>query len=86
MENTHSDNRIAVLAIIVEDLGSVTAINQLLHDYEALVQGRLGLPFRNRGVNIISVLLDGPQDRINSLAGSLGRLSGVTAKAVYGKK
>ena len=83
---TSTDNRIAVLAIIIEDGEAAGAINALLHEHESIVMGRLGLPFRSRGVNIISVVLDAPQNRINTLAGALGRIPGVTAKAVYGKK
>jgi putative iron-only hydrogenase system regulator len=86
MENTSNDNRLAVRAVIIEEAEAAGAINALLHEHESMVMGRMGLPFRNRGVNIISLVLDAPQDRINTLAGALGRIPGVTAKAVYGRK
>ena len=61
----------------------MTALNDLLHQYGAYIIGRMGVPYRQRGVNIISVALDVPQDIISALSGKLGRLPGVTAKTVY---
>ena len=77
------ETRVAVLAIIVRDGNSVAALNDLLHQYGAHIIGRMGLPYREKHVNIISIVLDAPADRINALAGRLGRIPGVTAKAVY---
>lgn len=79
------ENRIAILGIIVDDVDSVGDVNRILHDYGMYVIGRMGIPYRERSVNIISIVLDAPQDVINTLAGTLGRLHGVTAKAVYSK-
>ena len=76
-------NRVALLALIVRDETSVTALNALLHQYGSYIIGRMGLPYRQRGVNIISVAMDAPGDVISALSGKLGRLSGVTAKTVY---
>ena len=76
-------NRVALLAIIVREGSSVAALNELLHQYGAHIVGRMGLPYRKRGVNIISVAMDAPADAISALSGKLGRLSGVTAKTVY---
>ena len=61
----------------------MTALNDLLHQYGAYIIGRMGVPYRKRGVNIISVALDAPQDVISALSGKLGRLPGVTSKTVY---
>ena len=77
------ETRVAVLAIIVREGTAVTALNDLLHQYGAYIIGRMGVPYRQRGVNIISVALDAPQDVISALSGKLGRLPGVTAKTVY---
>ena len=72
------ETRVAVLAVIVQEGSSVQALNELLHQY-----GRMGVPYRERGVNIISVALDAPNDVISALSGKLGRLDGITAKTVY---
>ena len=77
------ETRVSVLAIIVREGTAVTALNDLLHQYGAYIIGRMGVPYRQRGVNIISVALDAPQDIISALSGKLGRLPGVTAKTVY---
>ena len=77
------ETRVAVLAIIVREGTAVTALNDLLHQYGAYIIGRMGVPYRQRGVNIISVALDAPQDIISALSGKLGRLPGITAKTVY---
>lgn len=77
------ETRVAVLAVIVREGTAVTALNDLLHQYGAYIIGRMGVPYRQRGVNIISVALDAPQDIISALSGKLGRLPGVTAKTVY---
>ena len=77
------ETRVAVLAIIVRGGSSVQPLNELLHQYGQYIIGRMGLPYRERGVNIISVVLDAPQDKIAALSGKIGRLTGVTAKTVY---
>lgn len=77
------ETRVAVLAVIVNEHSSVTALNVLLHQYGEYIIGRMGVPYRKRGVNIISVALDAPSDIISALSGKLGRLDGVTAKTVY---
>ena len=75
-------NRVAVVAIIAESTESSERINALLHEYGSFIIGRMGLPYRARGVNIITIALDAPQDIINALSGKLGRIPGVTARAV----
>lgn len=75
--------RVAVLAVIVREGSSVHAINELLHQYGRHIIGRMGVPYREKGVNIISVAIDAPGDVISALSGKLGRLDGVTAKTVY---
>lgn len=76
------ENRVAVIAIIAESTESSEQINALLHEYGSFIIGRMGLPYRARAVNIITIALDAPQDIINALSSKLGRIPGVTAKAV----
>ena len=80
MEN---NTRIALIGIIVENEESAEPLNHLLHEYRECVVGRMGIPYRDKGVNIISVAVDAPQDTINALSGKIGRLEGVSAKTVY---
>lgn len=77
------ETRVAVLAIIVREGTSVAALNELLHRYAPYIIGRMGLPYRQKGVSVISVVLDAPQDVISALSGQIGRLSGVSAKTQY---
>ena len=77
------DNRVAVISIIVEKEDAVGALNELLHQYGEYIIGRLGIPYRQKNVNIICVAIDAPNDRINALTGALGRIEGVNAKAAY---
>ena len=79
------ENRVALLGVVVEDPNSVEELNALLHQYKDYIIGRMGIPYHQRGVNIISIVLDAPGDAISSLAGKVGMLPGVTAKVVYSK-
>ena len=77
------ETRVAVMAISVREGTSVESLNGLLHQYGSHIIGRMGVPYRQRGVNVISVALDAPQDVISALSGKIGRLPGITAKTVY---
>lgn len=77
------DSRIAVIAIIVEDTGAAENVNNILHEYGKYIIGRMGIPYRSRNVNLISVAIDAPQDVISALSGKIGRLKGVSAKTVH---
>ncbi|MEQ2442537.1 TM1266 family iron-only hydrogenase system putative regulator [Pseudoflavonifractor sp. CLA-AP-H29] len=79
------ETRVALLGIVVENPNSVEPLNQLLHQYKDYIIGRMGLPYRKREINIISIVLDAPGDAISSLSGKIGMLPGVTAKALYSK-
>ena len=79
---TESETRLALMGIIIEDSGAVEAVNDLLHRNRDLVIGRMGIPYREKGFNIISIVMDAPMNDINALTGALGRLEGVSAKAV----
>ena len=79
------ETRVAVISIIVEDAESVAALNELLHEYGEYVIGRMGIPYRAKNINIISIAIDAPQHKINTLTGRIGKLQGVSAKAAYSK-
>ena len=78
------ENRVAIISMIISDEASVPAVNSLLHEYGKFIQGRMGL--RERGLSIISVVVDAPADTISTISGKLGRLKGVTSKSVYSKE
>ena len=80
------NTRVAVIAIIVEYSGSVSSLNSILHEYGEYIIGRMGIPHRSTGINIISVAIDAPQDVINTIAGKVGNLDGISAKTVYSKE
>lgn len=77
------ETRVAVISIIVENLESVEALNQKLHTYNEFIIGRMGIPYRAKGVNIICVAMDAPQNVISTLSGNLGKLDGVSVKVAY---
>ena len=79
------ETRVALIGIIVENSESTAQLNALLHDAGQYIIGRMGLPYREKGVSIISVVLDAPQDVISALAGRIGRLPVVSAKTAYSK-
>ena len=80
------ENRIAVMAIIVENRESVDALNQLLHEYGDYIVGRMGLPYEKKGVNIVSIALDAPNDTISALAGKIGNIPEISVKTAYASK
>lgn len=75
--------RVAVMAIIVDEQEAVSALNQQLHEFSDYIIGRMGIPYKSRGISIISVALDAPQDRIAALAGRLGNIKGLSVKTAY---
>ena len=77
------DTRVAVISIIVENEGSTAEINSLLSDFSEYVIGRMGVPYKERGVRLISVAVDAPQNMIAALSGRIGSLSGVSVKTAY---
>ena len=76
-------NRVAVMAIIVREGDSVAALNALLHAYGDFIIGRMGVPYRSRGVSLISIAMDALGSVISALSGKIGRLEGITVKTVY---
>ena len=85
MEKGTENTRVTLIGIIVEDQEAAIRINGLLHEYGEYIIGRMGIPYRQRGISIISVAIDAPLDIINALTGKIGRLAGVSAKTVYSK-
>ncbi len=79
------ETRIALIGIIIDDVSSTERLNGILHEYGQFIVGRMGVPYREKGVCIISVVIDAPNDVISSLSGKLGMLPGVNIKTVYSK-
>ena len=79
------ETRVAVISIIVTETEKVDALNELLHKYSKYIIGRMGIPYKEKGISIISIAIDAPMDEINSLSGALGRIDGVNAKVTYAK-
>lgn len=84
-DKAKEENRIALLGIIVEDMNATEVLNQVLHEYGEYVVGRMGIPYRDRGVSIISVVMDAPNNIISTLSGKLGMIAGVNIRTVYSK-
>ena len=80
------ETRVAVMSIIVEDPESVEKLNALLHEFSSYIIGRMGVPYREKGISIISVVMDAPMNKISSLSGKLGMLDGVNTKTIYSKQ
>lgn len=83
MENV--ENKIAIVAVVIKNKDAVERVNAIFHDYAEFVLGRLGLPYREKNVNLISVMLDAPQTVLNSLSGKLGMIDGVSSKVMITK-
>jgi putative iron-only hydrogenase system regulator len=79
------DKRICVVGIVIENLNNVNIVNSILHDYSAVIVGRMGIPYRERGISVISIIVDGTMDEISALTGKLGRIEGVTVKSAITK-
>ncbi|GAB6084941.1 iron-only hydrogenase system regulator [Alkaliphilus crotonatoxidans] len=80
------EKRIGVVAIIVEDRRNAENVNRILSEYGEIIVGRMGVPYRERGVSVLSVIIDGSTDEVGGLTGKLGRLQGVTVKSALTKK
>lgn len=80
-----SDSRLAVVSIIVEDTGCAERLNAVLHEFGEYIVGRMGIPYRQKKVSVLSVVVDAPQEKINALTGKLGMIGGVSAKTLFSK-
>ena len=82
-ENINMNSRVAVIGIIVENWDSVNELNALLHQYSQYIVGRMGIPYKQRNINIMAIAIDAPQDEISALTGKIGNLNGISVKAAY---
>ena len=80
------EKRIAVIGIIVENKDSVEILNSLLHEFGDCIVGRMGLPYKERNLNIVSLAVDAPQNTISELTGKIGKLDGISVKTAYSNK
>lgn len=80
------DTRVAIIGIILEKKDEVEKLNSILHEYSNRIIGRMGMPYREKAINIITIVIDAPQDEINTLSGKIGKLSGITSKVIYSNK
>ena len=71
------------MGIVVENTDSVERLNTLLHEYGSYIIGRMGIPYRARNINIVSIAIDAPQDVISALSGKIGNLDGISVKTAY---
>ena len=79
------DKRIGIVGIVIEDLSCVERVNVVLHEYASLIVGRMGIPYRERGVSVISLIVDGSNDEISAMTGKLGRVAGTSVKSMITK-
>ena len=79
------ETRVAIIAILVKDRDSSCKINEILHEYGEYIIGRLGLPYKQKGVHIISIAIDAPQDTVAALSGKIGALKDVSVQTLYSK-
>lgn len=77
------ETRIALIGIIVEDLSAINRVNELLHNYCDYIVGRMGLPYKEKNVNIISIVIDAEANIISALSGKLGAINGINVKTMY---
>ena len=77
--------RVAIIGIIVENSDSVEELNSILHEYGSYIISRMGLPYREKNINIISIAIDAPTDVINALTGKIGNLNGISTKTAFSK-
>ena len=80
-----SESRVAAVSIIVTDLSAAEKLNAVLHDFGEYIIGRMGIPYKEKQISVLSVVLDAPQEVVNALTGKLGMLNGVSAKTLISK-
>ena len=81
----NNTTRLAIIAIIVEEIEQTDRLNRILHDYSQYIIGRMGIPYSKKNVNVISVVVDAPNDIIGAISGKLGMIENITVKTVYSK-
>ena len=78
-------NKISIIAIVVSNPDAVEKVNAILHDFNGCIMGRMGLPFKDRGMSVITIVVDAPSETINSMSGKLGSIQGVSSKVLLTK-
>ena len=76
------EEKVAIIGIFIQDVTATAQVNELLHEYADCIIGRIGVPYRDKSLNIISVIVDATSDQISTLSGKLGRIKGISAKAM----
>ncbi|HNZ26778.1 MAG TPA: iron-only hydrogenase system regulator [Spirochaetota bacterium] len=79
------EKRIGVVAVIITDKNSVSRINSILSEYDSIIMGRMGLPFRTKNIRVVSLIVEGSTDQIGALAGKIGKIAGVQVRSVLSK-
>lgn len=79
------ENRVGIIGIVIEDPASAELVNAVLHEFADLIIGRMGIPYRKRGISVISLIVDGNNNEISSLTGKIGRIQGVSVKSMITK-
>lgn len=82
---SENEKRIAVISVILENRGEAASLNALLSEFGEYIVGRMGIPYREKGVSVICVVMDAPAGAVNALTGRIGQLAGVTAKTLFSK-
>ncbi|WP_055665810.1 TM1266 family iron-only hydrogenase system putative regulator [Desnuesiella massiliensis] len=80
------DKRVGVIGIVIEEFANAPKVNEVLHNFAQIIVGRMGIPYKERGVSVISLIVDGTTDEISALTGKLGKISGVNVKSAITKK
>lgn len=86
MEEEKRETRVALIGILVEDREQTVRLNEILHEYAQYIIGRMGVPYAEKGISIISVAVDAPEGKISALSGRLGMLEGVRTKVIYANR
>ena len=79
------DKRIGVIGIVIEDTSQIAEVNRILHEYSHIIIGRMGIPYKEKGLNVISIIVDGTNDDIGALSGKLGKIKGLSVKSALSK-
>ena len=82
-EKFMNETRVALISIIVENIEKTEELNKILHEYKAYIIGRMGIPYKEKNISVISVAVDAPQDETNALTGKLGRIDGISTKTTF---
>lgn len=80
------ESRLGVVGIVVKDLENAKIVNNILHSFSHIIVGRMGIPYREKNISIISLIVDGTSDEISSMTGKLGKINGITVKVAIAKK